>query len=998
MLRKVWLALSLALGLAGVAQAQEVASVRAYVWGNSLINHPTASDGTAVPWWLARIAKADGRELRLSGQYAFGGQFPDKLPPMPEWGFPGVSPSYETGRAFGDARIDTLLINPENFIQYKGPAEPYDGDHTDGRSPVSGTVALASWVADQGLSPTVFLYEGWAEMDTFPPTRRAYRRYLAFTTGDYHDWYLAYRDAVAEALPGLDVRLIPVGPILTGLLTDGPLEDLRPVDLYTDNAPHGTPTTYLIAAMITYSALYNAPPPAGLDLTQNVHPLMVENYAAAAEFIWQEMQDYAAPRRSAEAPTPKPIEKAEAPVPAPAPEPVPKAEAPEAPAPEVVATEPQDATPSTGTGLANPSIAMGLNGIADWSTQQPFINVMKTARHWVGHLPGQWGGVSAEDLAAQGVLDAHGWLTRMPEGVDRVEAFLLTDMPPEAISLAGRYRVTWEGSGSLDIVGRARVQKKEERALWFLYEPGEGTVAVQINQTDPKGTDDYIRNIEVMREDHVPLHEAGMVFNPDFLNHIKDLRSLRYMDWMFTNGSPKVTWDDRARTGDYSYFHRGVPVEHLVALANLVGADPWFTMPHMADDSYLRAYAEAVRDGLDPRLKAYAEYSNELWNRFFPQATWADEQARARWGAAAGDDAWMQFAGMRAAQVADIWTEVFGAQAPARLVNVIGVHTGWPGLEEPLLEAPLWQAEGNAPPAERFQAYAVSGYFGHLIGSEEEGHEVRALLDAAAARAREAGEDEGLRRVALREYVGARQFEGTIAPVIDRLRAGSFKELTGELWPYHARVAAAHGMQLVMYEGGTHILGHGPWQQDEEMTAYFHRLNYSPEMGALYADLLTEWRAVGGTLFNAFVDIGRPSKFGSWGHLRHLDDTTPRWDALMAFNTGTPAWWETRDPGAFLQGVIRQGSAGGEELEGTSEEDVLIGHAGDDVLVSHGRGDFLHGGPGRDVAVLPGPYASYGFDRDGALLRAWHKDGVTHLRAIEMLRFDDVEVATDLLQ
>ncbi|TNF22693.1 MAG: calcium-binding protein [Rhodobacteraceae bacterium] len=968
------------------ASAQEVASVRAYVWGNSLINHASNTQGTTVPFWLGRMARADGRALALSGQSAFGGQFPDKLPPEPNWGFDGVAPSFEGG-AFGDAGIDTLLINPENFIQYKGPEERYDGA-PDNRSPVSGTVGLIDWVRGQGARPTVFLYEGWAEMDSFPPSRRAYRRYLAFTTGDYHDWYRGYHAAVARALPEMDVRLIPVGTILTHLLTEGPLQELRPVDLYTDNAPHGTPTTYLIAAMITYAGLYNAPPPA-LAEYPGVHPEMIDNYAAAADFIWAGMADFAAPRDLAAAPVPAPETviaeaKAEDSVPALAVS-DPAGEAPER-------------APSTATGLASPSIAMGLNGIADWSTQQPFIDVMKTARHWVGHLPGQWGGWTEADFAREGLLDEFGWITRLPETVDRVEAFVLTDLPPEAVSLKGRYRVTWEGAGDLDIVGRARVQQRDDHALWFLFEPGEGTVAVQINTTDPARSGDYIRNIRIMHEDHVPFHEAGMVFNPDFLASVQDLRVLRYMDWMFTNGSSKIAWGDRARIGDYSYFRRGVPVEHLLALSNIVGADPWVTMPHMADESYLRGYAQAMRKGLDPRLKVYVEYSNEVWNRFFPQATWAVEQAEARWGAAAGDDGWMQFAGMRAAEVADTWAEVYGAETEARLVNVIGVHTGWPGLEDLQLQAPLWQAEGNAPPAGRFQAYAVSGYFGHLIGSEEEGHRIREMLDTAAEAARQKGEAEGLRRVALREYVRAHQFDGTIAPVIERLRAESLPELTGELWPHHARVAQSHGMTMVMYEGGTHILGHGPWQDDADMTDYFHKLNYSPEMGAIYADLLEAWQAAGGKLFNAFVDIGKPSKYGSWGNLRHLDDTTPRWEALMAFNRATPGDWEARAPGAFLHGVIRRGTAGDDRLEGTSEEDVLLGFDGDDVLIAGGRGDFLHGGPGRDTAVLPGVYADYGFDMAEGRLRAWHADGVVHLREIEILKFDDLELSAELLQ
>lgn len=970
------------------ASAQQVDSVRAYVWGNSLINHATNTHATTMPFWLGRLARADGRALALSGQSAFGGQFPDKLPPEPNWGFDGVTPSWERG-AFGAAEIDTLLINPENFIQYKGPEERYDGA-PDNRSPVSGTVGLIDWVREQGARPTVFLYEGWAEMDSFPPSRRVYRRYLAFTTGDYHDWYLDYHAAVAEALPDMDVRLIPVGPILTRLLTEGPLKELRPVDLYTDNAPHGTPTTYLIAAMITYAGLYNAPPP-GLTDYPEVHPEMIENYEAAAAFIWAEMAGFAAPRDFAGAPAPTgniATATATAQV---------TGTVTALAVSEPLAEEPARA-PSTATGLANPSLAMGLNGIADWSTQQPFIDVMKTARHWVGHLPGQWGGWTEADFAREGLLDDFGWITRLPDAVDRVEAFVMTDLPPEAASLKGRYRVTWEGEGQLNIVGRARVQQREDHALWFLFEPGEGTVAVQINDTDPQGTGDYIRNIRIMHEDHVPFFEAGMVFNPDFVVKIQDLRSLRYMDWMFTNGSPKVTWDDRARIDDYSYFRRGVPVEHLVALANLVGADPWFCMPHMADESYLRGYAEAVQSTLDPRLKSYVEYSNEVWNRVFPQATWAVEQAEARWGDAAGDDAWMQFAGLRAAEVADIWTEVYGAEAEARLVNVIGVHTGWPGLEEPQLQAPLWQGEGNEAPVGRFQAYAVSGYFGHLIGSEEEGHRIKELLDAAAEEAREKGEAEGLRRVALREHVREHQFDGTIAPVIERLRKEALTELTGELWPHHAKVAQSHDMVMVMYEGGTHILGHGPWQDDEAMTAYFHRLNYSDDMGALYSELLQAWQAAGGKLFNAFVDIGKPSKYGSWGNLRHLDDSTPRWEALMAFNRDTPGDWEERAPDAFLQGVIRRGGDGSDRLEGTSEEDVLLGFGGDDVLIAGGRGDFLHGGDGRDTAVLPGVYADYGFDFAEGRLRAWHVDGVVQMRDIEILKFDDLELSAELLQ
>src|SRR5690606_17138491 len=139
----------------------------------------------------------------------------------------------------------------------------------------------------------------------------------------------------------------------------------------------------------------------------------------------------------------------------------------------------------------------------------------------------------------------------------------------------------------------------------------------------------------------------------------------------------------------------GVPVEVMVALANELRADGWFTIPHLAEDELVRAYAVAVRNGLAQGLRAQVEYSNGLWNWQFNQAAWADEQCRARWDAS---DCWVQFYGMRAAEVADIWAEVFGAETKDRLTRIIATQTGWMGLEAQILDAPLAVAEGRRPP------------------------------------------------------------------------------------------------------------------------------------------------------------------------------------------------------------------------------------------------------------------------------------------------------------
>ena len=952
--------------LPAAAPAEGRDHVDAYVFGNSLVHFLGEQAHTNVPHWLDALAEADGRRLALDGQWGFLRDLADGLPPRPNWSLPGVASAWDPGQgAFGDAGLDAVIIAPANFIQYQAPDAPYEGDNPDGASPLGATLDVLDWTQDQSRAP-VWIYEGWAEMAPFsrrfPPSDRAARRYQAFDAGDYHAWYTDLTEALRAARPGADVRLLPVASVLAGLLGKGGLlETLAPDALYVDADPHGTPTLYFLAAMIVYAALYEAPPPAGVEPPASLHPQVVADYPRLAQAVWQAVlaADVFAGADSSAAP----VRKAEAAAPLPARIPV------ALPAP---GARPQ--------GL--PALGMGLNGISDWSTQQPFVDLMKTARQWVGHLPGRWGGVGIDELRAEGVLDENGWPLRIPQRVERLEALLLTDQPEAAAHLRGSYIVTWAGTGDLKLTGRASRVSYAPNEARFHYSPGEGSVGVSISATDP---DDPIRDIHVVREDQLALFEAGVIFDPAWVARVRDLRSVRFMDWMMTNGSPVQGWGDRPRMTDFSWTAWGVPLEAMIALANQIGADPWFNMPHMADDAYIRRFAETVRDRLDPRLRAHVEYSNEVWNHIFPQSEWAGARADALWGPS--ESGWIQYYALRAAQVMRIWSDVFGDAGDDRLVRVMATHTGWPGLEENILVAPLAYLRLGHPPSREFDAYAVTGYFGHELGGTEMAPQVDGWLDRAEAEAVAAGEARGLRRVALREYVRAHRFDAAVAPAVLALRDGSLAELLGNLLPYHAGVAKAAGLRLVMYEGGTHVAAQAERSEDARLTGFFEYLNYTPEMAMLYEDLLGGWAEAGGTLFNAFVDVAPPSKWGSWGALRHLGDANPRWDMLMQYNATGPSDWAPRDADAFADGVTLSGGAGADRLQGTPHEDILLGGAGDDTLVPGGGDDSLHGGDGQDVALLPGSRGDYRFARDGAALIARGPTGTKRLVAIEGLSF-----------
>lgn len=899
-----------------------------YVFGNSLVHHQSADQATSVPYWLAQIAKTSGQDMTIAGQWGFLRNFAHDLPPKAQWSFSTQSKT-PNAKSFRTQDYATILINPANFIQYQPATSPYDGENPDNISPLQAALSLIDWAHDNAPNARFMLYEGWADMaeisESFPPTDTAFQTYQQLNQADYHDWYVDFVAQLKTARPDLNITLIPVASTLAQQLTQAPLNTLTPSDLYLDNAPHGTANLYFLASLITYQAIFGVP--TSTPTPASLHKTIRENYASL--------------------------------------------------------------TPSPKTRSA-PALSMGLDGVADWSAQNPFIDVMKSARGWTGHIKGKWGGWDAAKLQDQGFLDENGWLKSIPDDVSHVEAFILSDQHKKAISLAGKYRLTYKGQGDISVGGRAKTLSHQDGEIWFSYTPGPDTVGISIKKTDPNQTNDYIRGIKIIHESNIYLDEIGHIFNKNWTNRIEGLRSVRFMDWMFTNGSPQKIWADRPTVSDYTYTHRGVPLEVMVTLANELRFDPWFNMPHMATDEYSHAFARYVQQNLHPDLKAYVEYSNEVWNFMFPQAQWVRDQAFEHWGNDAGGDAWMQYAGMKAANVARIWGQVFAGDTH-RLIRVVATHSGWPGLEQALLEAPLWgtqDPENYKRPADYFDAYAVTAYFGHELGTDEYAPALRDKITQNMQSVTAQATAKGLGRIALKEYVSKHQFEAVFGHAAELLRKGSLHELTAELFPYHGKVAKDYGLDLVMYEGGTHVVGHEAWTNDETLSDFFNAFNYSDDMGAIYRELLVGWTAAGGTSFNAFVDVARASKWGSWGALRHLDDQNPRFDALQSYNTAGTSWSD-RPASLFDNGQFFTGSDADDSLVGTPFADVFTGGNGDDIFTSAGGSDKIHGGAGYDIAKLQGLASDYQFEADGQLIFAKSVTTTLHLYAVEVLEFED---------
>ncbi|WP_151718857.1 hypothetical protein [Gemmobacter serpentinus] len=817
---------------------------------------------------------------------------------------PDLAPMVEAGlRARGqeDLAVEAQIINgaPLSY-QWEKAAE---AEGVDGRARLAGGtvdalilaegVPLASaiqwndsvaqvaqwadlaWQANPATQ--VYIYETWHSLksgsgEAVDHDPGADQPWDARITADLSKWESLAVQADAARPPGAPpLRVIPAGQAMlraAEAAKAGALPGIGDIsDLFSDDIHPNGKGLYLIA--VTHIAALTGENPEGLPARlgrswQSRDARITDEQALALQRIaWAAVQAQEQREAGRQAAAPAAV----APVDTPAAAPVVAVASDPVTPPAPIATVSTVIAPAiTGplTGVTNPNLALGLAGVNDWSVQQPFLDVMKTARPWTGHIGDQWGGMDHDALARDGWLDADGWPNAMPPGISGIATLVLTDLPEDAGAVAGHYILRWQGKGTLRVEGRAENQRPEAGGIGFDYTPGEGAVIVTLTEID---VTDPIRNLSLVRADRMAALDGGAIFNPDWLDRIRGVKLIRFMDWMMTNNATLSQIEDSPKFSDYTWARNGVPVEVMVALANELDADPWFTLPHLGDDALVRFYAESVADLLEPGRKAWVELSNEVWNWQFSQAHWAEEQGKARWGR---DSTWVQFYALRAAEVATIWSDVFGDAAPERLVRVIATQTGYTGLEAQILDAPQVLAEGRPAPKTAFDAYAVTGYFAGLLVIDEKLPMVRDWLTESA-------KADPARPLALATVKAAEELrDGRHSGLVE----DTVQDLLTRVLPYQAEVAKKAGLRLVMYEGGSHLVGMGQAVDDADVSAFLQGLSYTPEVASLYAEVMGAWAKLTDTPFNAFVDVYSPGKWGSWGALRHLTDENPRWQVV----------------------------------------------------------------------------------------------------------------------
>ena len=536
------------------------------------------------------------------------------------------------------------------------------------------------------------------------------------------------------------------------------------------------------------------------------------------------------------------------------------------------------------------SVGVNLEELAYYSTSLPTLDLMKSASPWA--LQSETSDNTGEKLD----LDGHGWVRSIPTANVAVIGVLGENpaAPPH-----GHYVVLYQGEGILEgTLGTNVIASVSTPGHLVIEAADDGSVRLQLSSTDPAHTGNYIRDMAVVREDLLPLYQAGLTFNPAFLDKVENFHTYRFMDWMDTNkifdkSGAEVIWDsevgyakaasvqsldwaDRPHMSD-AQWSRGVPVEALVELANRAGSDVWFNMPTNASDDYVRGFASYVHDHLRPDLKIHVEYSNEVWNWGFLQSGYADAHAKEAFGA---DGNWMEWYGMRAAQIGQIWHQTFGEPAtgsdtPGRVSMVYNTQFAWKGLEEYGLETEHWtDANGNhIRAADYFNEYAVTGYYGDLMSDDAEVAKIKSWWSDP---------------------------DGGYGKAIAELK-DVVSNYNAPLYSYHAGAAQQYGLKLVTYESGFGVVAPDSERENEAYTDFLIKLQSHPEIYNIEMQNYAAFENAGGSLYMNYLLIGSPSKFGSWGALESVtQDNSPRYQALMDMNASAEPLHESgRDQLAF---------------------------------------------------------------------------------------------------
>ncbi len=508
------------------------------------------------------------------------------------------------------------------------------------------------------------------------------------------------------------------------------------------------------------------------------------------------------------------------------------------------------------TTLASRFIGMNTNEALYLDSSVPFVDLFRTAQPFD----------EAPNYLTKGnvIYDQNGWVKNLNGG--QAGTYFVRWMPAQALP-KGNYIVLYDGKGKITYAEGAKLEHHTDgKDIISLHANNKNEISASliIRESDPA---DPIRNIRILlpggicrgnpfrrvnsasecATGFIPFagHSKEIVFNPDYLNFMKDFKTIRFMNMSGITRNPISSWSQRPNLQEATWGgkegKRGVPIEIMVKLANQLGANAWFNMPHRADDNFIRQYALYVKQHLRPNLKAYIEYTNEAWNDVFLQAKYVRNKGRQLHLDSDSKVAGYKYYSKRSRETFQIWEQVFGGTS--RLQRVLAGWAGNPSITPLLLK--------SSDVYKYTDAFAIAPYF----------------------------------YASQKEMLHCDDVDDVFRLLNDPKQRYSIKN-TIEQIKKHAELIKPYHVKLIAYEGGQHLVYYKTKSLKSHPNPVLIAANRDPRMQTAYEELLRAFKAAGGQLFMAFSSPRANAHWGFWGVKEYINQPSsqaPKYRAIMQF-------------------------------------------------------------------------------------------------------------------
>lgn len=511
----------------------------------------------------------------------------------------------------------------------------------------------------------------------------------------------------------------------------------------------------------------------------------------------------------------------------------------------------------------NQRIGANVSAVTYYARSHEYVDLMQQAGGF-GLPDGPW-----IDPATKGrgpiALDAQGWPT---------EDFAIMMMSGQRNTpgLAGRYTIVFKGTASVSLIASSGTLSAPtlDSATGMTVVHLDFPVAGDQIVLNFKNTSGGVKDLRVIRPGYQWNSPTLPVFTTTYLKHLEAFSTLRFMDWLASNATYDGTWANRptiqsTRGGlGPKGSVPGKPWERVIELANASASDIWINVPAKADATYYTELAKLLKAKLDPRLKIYVEYSNEMWNFNFPQYHWltttavADEMAAGNTRLNADGATQPYVLGYRVFtertfRISDAFRAVFGDSAMMDRVR-------------PVL---AWQAAGSYH-MENMLKYAQTAFPGRPVSSY-----IYAISGAPYFNLGTQQSTAGL----------------TTQQVLTAMDESLGKSPLSYRYEHNAYLAKKYGVRWVAYEGGPDTFGTG--SLDSKAAA-----NRDASMYTMCQRFLNDWNSAGGGLFLWFhAGAGSWStQYGTWPLEEYLGNDVPsaKMSCMIWASTLAPAVATTR--------------------------------------------------------------------------------------------------------